>query len=356
MISQPHSDSGPSVNHYTIEGARNKNPRHDRQPAGDGEGATHVTVVMVSYNTRQLTLDAIRSIYASILDPEFRVDVVVVDNASVDGTPDAIEEEFPEVCLIRSQENLGFGRGNNLGVTCARGQAIMLLNTDTSVRSGAIERLYDALYADPKRGVVGPFLENPDGSYQNSMASFPSVWGTFCNYFWLTHLFSKISFFADEYMSHADPSVEQDVDVVNGAAMMIRAELYKAVGGFDRDYFMYYEETDLCRRVAREGYTMRYIPSARVMHLISQSSHKKQPAGWFYSVVRTSRMTYARKHMNPVSRGAMALIMHAGHALRILLYYTVGAASPRLRVVAYNMWMSYTSAEVRRFDPRKKRQ
>ncbi len=135
---------------------------------------------MVNYNTRELTLEAIASIFSSLLDPAFRVEVIVVDNASADGSAEAIDLRFPDVRVIRSPENLGFGRGNNLGAASAVGDALFLLNTDTIVRPGAIETLYHALYAEPRRGIVGPFLENRDGSYQTSMTSFPSVWRTFC--------------------------------------------------------------------------------------------------------------------------------------------------------------------------------
>jgi GT2 family glycosyltransferase len=295
---------------------------------------------MVSYNTRALTLDAIGSIFDSLLDPGFGVEVIVVDNASFDGSADSIEASFPQVRVIRSAENLGFGRGNNLGASHATGDAILLLNTDTVVRPGAIEILYRALHAEPMRGVVGPFLENPDGSYQFSMISFPSVRRAFCNFFWLDRLFPRSAFFADEFMTHADPLIEREVDVIHGASMMIRRDLFESIGGFDSDYFMYYEEVDLCKRAAEHGYRSRYVPSAHVMHLINQSS-RSSPPGWYYSVHRKSRMIYARKHMRLSERLAIRLIMHSGYALRIALYHIVGVFRPRFRALGHNMLKSY---------------
>jgi GT2 family glycosyltransferase len=299
-----------------------------------------VSVVMVSYNTRALTLEAIASVYRSLQDPDFRVEVIVVDNASADGSADAIEERFPGVMVIRSDENLGFGRGNNLGAARAAGRAIHFLNTDTIVHTGAIELLYRALFDRERRGVVGPFLENPDGSYQCSMISYPSVWRTFCDFFWLDQLLPRSPLFADEFMSHADPTVEREVDAIQGATMMIRRDLFGEIGGFDPDFFMYYEEVDLCRRVAINGYTSYYLPSARVTHLVNRSS-EKAPPGWYYSVHRKSRMVYARKHLKPASRAAISAIMHTGYAVRIVLYHIVGLARPRFRTLGHRMLQSY---------------
>lgn len=305
---------------------------------------------MVNYNTKDLTLDAVTSVFSSVQDPDFVVEVIVVDNASVDGSAEAIRARFPDICVVRSEENIGFGRGNNLGATHATGNALFLLNTDTIVRPGAIETLYRSLNTSAKRGIVGPFLENPDGSYQCSMISFPTVWRTFCTFFWLDRIFPRIPLFADGQMTHADPLKEHDVDVINGAAMMIRRELYEKIEGFDPEYFMYYEESDLCKRVAELGYQARYTPSARVLHLISQSS--RSHPWWFHHILRRSRMIYARKHMTPAERFAMASIVHAAYALRIVVYPFIGLVNPRFRMMGLNMLKSYIRVDAP-FIPRK---
>jgi len=305
---------------------------------------------MVNYNTKDLTLEAVTSVFGSVQDPGFVVEVIVVDNASVDGSAPAIEERFPNVRVVRSEENIGFGRGNNLGATYATGDALFLLNTDTIVRPGAIEELYNTLVADPKRGIVGPFLENPDGSYQCSMLSFPTVWRTFCVFFWLDRLFPRVPLFADGMMTHADPLKEHDVDVINGAAMMIRRELFEKIGGFDPEYFMYFEESDLCMRVAKLGFTAHYTPRAHVLHLISQSS--RTHPWWFHHILRRSRMIYARKHMTPLERFAMATVVHVAYAFRIVIYPFVGLVKPRFRMMGRNMLKSYLRFDAP-FIPRK---
>ncbi|MDB5034968.1 MAG: glycosyl transferase family 2 [Chlorobi bacterium] len=302
----------------------------------------HVSVVMVSYNTRELTLAAIASVFDSIVEPGFGVEVIVVDNASHDGSADAVAARFPGITLIRSADNIGFGRGNNLGAKHATGDALFLLNTDTIVRAGAIETLYRTLFADPALGIVGPFLENADGSYQCSMTSFPSVWRTFCHYFWLDRLLPRSAFFADGNMAQADPLAPQDVDIINGAALMIRRDLYEAINGFDPDFFMYFEEPDLCRRVNLRGFRARYTPSARVIHLISQSSRSRM--WWTHKTLRGSRMVYARKHMSAAERVALWGIVHVGTAIRIIIYPLIGLVKPRFGIMGLDMLKSYFPA------------
>ncbi len=299
----------------------------------------HVSVVLVNYNTRDLTLDAVASVQASVHRPGFSVETIVVDNASSDGSAEALENRFPDIRVIRSGDNIGYGRGNNLGAREANGRAILFLNTDTVVRPHAIERLFDTLIARDDRGIVGPFLENPDGSYQTSMISFPTVWRTFCNFFWIDRLFPSVALFADSQMVHANPNEPRDVDVIHGAALMVRREVFEQLGGFDPEYFMYYEESDLCKRAAMLGYSAHYVPAARVLHLISQSS--RLHPWWFFKILRQSRMVYARKHMTPVARVAMASVVHVAYAVRILIYPVIGLVKPRFRRLGRNMLLSY---------------
>lgn len=310
--------------------------------------APDVSVILVSFNTRELTLQAIKAVGRSIVREGFSIEVVVVDNASADGSADAIAARFPDVKLIRSETNLGFGRGNNLGAQHASGRALLLLNTDTVTRSGAVEELFDRVMGEERIGVAGAYLINPDGSYQESRYSFPTVWSTFCTMFWLDILFPRVPLFAEGRLLHADPETEQDVDVVNGAALMIRGDLYRQLEGFDPAFFMYYEEFDLCHRVHDAGYRIRYVPTARVEHLVRGSSQTKP--WWFYRVLRVSRAIYARKHMGRLQAVALAAIYHAAYALRIIVYPFVGLFRRRFWIIARNMLLSYTSGARTPFD------
>lgn len=296
-----------------------------------------VSVIMVSYNTCRMTLNAIEAVYQSVLDPGFSVEVVMVDNASHDDTVREVSRTFPEVKIVESDTNLGFGVGNNRGAEQASGRALFMLNTDTEIRAGAIEKLYDWLMAEKTRAVVGAWLEYPDGRRQQAILRFPSVWRIFCVFFWLDRIPGRM--FSGMFDLGADPSREQEIEVAHGAAMMIRSEVFEEVKGFDPDFFMYFEECDLCRRITDRGYRIGYLPDAKVVHFEGGSSRSRP--WWFFRALRESRMIYARKHMNGLQQAAVFAIVHSGYALRILLFGVLGIVNPRLRGLGKNMLLSY---------------
>lgn len=299
--------------------------------------APKVSVIFVSYNTSGLTIAAIEALYASVSDPGFPFEIILVDNASTDGTVEEVRRRFPDVRLIASDENLGFGRGNNRGAGIAAGEMLFLLNTDTEIRPRAMEMLYAYLGARPSMAAAGAFLENPDGSTQPAILRFPTVWRIFCVFFWLDRIPHR--FFSGVIDLGADPDREQRIDVAHGAAMMVRRDVFEKVGGFDPDFFMYFEECDLCRRMADAGYTTGYLPDARVMHYSGASSGSRP--WWFFRALRESRMVYARKHMNPLQQGMVFVIVHSGYLMRILLFSLLGIFNPRVRDLGKNMFLSY---------------
>jgi GT2 family glycosyltransferase len=306
----------------------------------DRQIPVHASIIFVSYNTRALTLNAIQAVLRSVKRAEFGYEIIVVDNDSDDGSADAIERRFPDVNVIRSDSNLGFGRGNNLGADSARGEVLFFLNTDTEIESGAIERLYDYLIAGSARGVVGPTLVYPDGSRQRSIKTFPTVWRIFCEFFWLDR--SGLAVLSGPYDNGADPGRAGVVEVVHGAALMIRRNLFENVGGFDPEFFMYYEECDLCRRVWDAGSTVSFVPEARVVHFEGASS--SDTPWWFFRAMRNSRTVYAHKYFNRFGQIATACIVHSGYALRILLFTLAAPFSRRLRRLGRNMVLSYVRA------------
>ena len=296
-----------------------------------------VSVILVSYNTCRMTLAAIDALYRSVSDPDFTFEIIMVDNAGTDGTVEAVAERFPEVRIIPSGVNLGFGRGNNRGAEIARGRVLFLLNTDTEIRQGGMERLYRYLLSDPQMGAAGAYLENPDGTMQPAILRFPTVWRIFCVFFWLDRIPHR--FFSGVIDLGADPDREQKIEVSHGAAMMVRRDLFEKLGGFDPDFFMYFEECDLCRRIADEGRTTGYLPDARVMHHAGASSRSRP--WWYFRALRDSRTTYARKHMNPLQRGMVFCIVHSGYLMRIILFSVLGLANSRVRMLGKNMLLSY---------------
>ena len=230
---------------------------------------------MLSFNTCNLTINAIKSVYESIIDKTIVFEIIVVDNFSNDNSANLVESEFPQVNVIRSNVNLGFGKGNNYGSKFAQGDYILFLNTDTIVQKGAIEKLLNGFKQSNKIGIVGPYLLNPDGSYQISIMSFPNAWRIFCLFFWLDKLFPSYKLFSDSFMLHADINKKQFVEVISGASLMIKRNLFYELKGFDEEFFMYFEENDLCKRCFDKGYLTLFVPESKVIHFGNQSSSSK---------------------------------------------------------------------------------
>ena len=218
-----------------------------------------LSIIIVVWNTREMTRKCLESIQGA--DPEHRWDVIVIDNASQDGTSSMIRSFFPWVRLIVNKENLGFGRANNLALREVTTEFALLLNSDASLTSEAVSRFLQFMKDHPEAGVAGGQLVYPDGRLQNSIVSFPSLLTEMTNKSLLQILFPE------RYPSkrlHFEGPLE--VDSVIGAAMMLRMEAIRSAGYFDEDYFLFLEETDLCFRVRKEGWKVFFLPDARIVH------------------------------------------------------------------------------------------
>lgn len=303
-------------------------------------------VVIVSWNVRDLLRACLASVRASTLPTR----VVVVDNASADGSADMVRAEFPEVTLVASPENLGFTRGNNeglraLGVLGGSSAAedhswppVLLLNPDAELLPGALEALVAYLADHPQVGAVGPLLLNTDGSVQSSRRRFPTV---------LTALAESTPFewhwpgnpWARRYrMDDVPPDAAGPVDWVTGAALLVRAEVLADLGGFDEGFFMYSEEVDLCRRMRSAGWQVHFLPEAQVIHHEGQSSGQVAPQRHRY--FQRSRVRYVRKHHGRLAGEIVRWGVLKEFALEAALEWTKGklghkSALRQARVAAY---------------------
>ena len=229
-----------------------------------------ISIVIVNWNVKDLLRDCLQSIFGSDIDapPE----VIVVDNASADGSAAMVRAEFPQVTLIASDENLGFAGGSNLGVSRATGDFIFLLNPDTRLHPDTLRLLRDYLSAHPAVGVVAPQLLWSDGSIQSSRRRFPTpatmLWESTLLEQWFPHNRTAARYRFEDI----PPAEPLTVDWAVGAALFLRREVWAQVGGLDESFFMYFEETDWCRRVADAGWQIHYLPAAKVVHFEGQSS------------------------------------------------------------------------------------
>jgi hypothetical protein len=194
------------------------------------------------------------------------MEVIVVDNASADGTSEMIETRFPWVKLIRSSENLGFAKGNNLAIRQCQGSYIALVNPDVIVLPGCLDALADFLDQNPKVGNVGPRVLNPDMTLQSSCRRFPTLWNNFCSATRLETAFKGSQFFAGEHMFFFPHDRTMPVDVLVGCFSMIRREAFDSVGLLDENLFMYGDDVDWCRRCWKAGWQVVFFPGARAIH------------------------------------------------------------------------------------------
>ena len=201
------------------------------------------------------------------------LEVIVVDSGSRDGTPKMVAEEFPWVKLVARPDNVGFPKGNNIGLEAASGRFVLLLNPDTEIIGEALPTMVHYLKTRPEAGVVGPQLLNPDGSVQSSRRRFPTLATGFFESTWLEAVAPR-SVLERYYALDMPDSAAAAVDWVTGAAMLVRREVIEQVGGMDEGYFMYSEELDWCRRIKEAGWQVVYLPSAQVMHHVGKSSEQ----------------------------------------------------------------------------------
>jgi len=230
-----------------------------------------VTVIMISYNTRELTCAALRTLFDTTR--ETPIHVVVLDNASADGSADAVAEAFPQVELVRSYENLGFACANNVVAARATTNFILLLNPDTECHEGAIDNLMRFARETPDAGIWGGRTVFPDGSLNvASCWNRITLWSAFCLATGLTALLRDTDLFNPEGMGGWPRDSVRRVDIVSGCFFLIRRDLWQHLGGFDLDYFMYGEEADLCLRAARAGAAPAITPDAEIMHIVGAAT------------------------------------------------------------------------------------
>ncbi len=229
-----------------------------------------LSVVVVSFNTRDLLRDCLRSLMKELAG--IANEVFVVDNASRDGSADMVEMEFTDVRLIRSAVNLGFAGGNNQAFPLANGRYVVLLNSDAFLKPQALRRSIEHMDADPRIGLGGARLVGADGSWQASSRMFPSPLNDFLSLSGLAAKFPKSRFFGRQDHTWADQDRASDTDWVPGAYSIIRRTILEEVGYFDEQFFLYYEEVDLCRRIKKAGYLVRYWPDVVVEHWGGESS------------------------------------------------------------------------------------
>jgi N-acetylglucosaminyl-diphospho-decaprenol L-rhamnosyltransferase len=263
-----------------------------------------VSVIIVSWNTRELLQACLASLYQSLLTIENeQLEVWVVDNASSDGSAQMVHDIYPQVNLIVNTQNPGFGQANNQAIRESSGDYVWLLNPDTEVLSGAIEALITYLELHPESGAVGSMLLNKDRTRQNSCYPFP----TLRREFWRLFHLDRIWAYGVYNMESWSIETNHPVDVIQGASLMFRRIVLDQVGFFDESYFMYTEEVDLCYRTRQAGWLLYWIPASQVIHFGGQST--SQVSEKMFLCLYQSKVHFFRKHYGNLSANLYKMIL-----------------------------------------------
>ncbi|MGE5392818.1 MAG: glycosyltransferase family 2 protein [Candidatus Saccharibacteria bacterium] len=273
-----------------------------------------LSVIILNYNTKDLTRKCLRSVFGS--RTQFRVEAIVSDNGSKDGSQEMIRSEFPQAGLVENNANLGFSKGNNAAIRQAKGNFVLLLNSDTEVRPDTFDLCLKRFSGHPEIGALGCRVLLPDGSLDKACRrKFPNPWNSFLRLFGLRRF--------SDYNIESPIDREADVDAVTGAFMMVSREAIARVGMLDEDFFMYGEDLDWCWRIKEAGYRIIYFPAASITHFKYGSSQ--------LIPFRTIRMAHVamklfyRKHYAAERFWLFNLFVYLGIDLRMYLVLVVNS-------------------------------
>lgn len=258
-----------------------------------------LSIIIVSWNVADLLAACLESILAAdvSLDPSetdrLTVEIIVVDSGSSDHTVSMLRERFPQITLLAQSENVGYTRGNNIGLAAAQGRYLLLLNPDTEIIGHALEEMVAYLEANPQVGILGPHTLNSDGTTQSTRRRFPTVPLAFFESTWLQR-FAPKPMLQRFYVEDQPDTSTFEVDWVQGSALLARRAVYEQIGGLDEGYIMYSEELDWCKRAKAAGWQVVYLGSARIIHHGGKSTDQVKARAHIY--FQQSKLRYFRKY------------------------------------------------------------
>lgn len=273
-----------------------------------------VSIVIVSWNVKQLLADCLASIYET--SAGLPVEIIVVDSNSSDDTVAMLQRDFPHVKLLALDENAGFSRGNNLGIPLTTGEYVFLLNPDTLVKPEAIQQLAAYLKDHPKVGIVGPQTLNEDATVQSTRRRFPVLLTGLFESTWLQNIAPK-SILSQYYVQDKPDDGTFEVDWVQGSALMFRRQVYDQIGGMDEGFMMYSEELDWCKRAKLAGWLVVYVGKAQIVHFGGKSS--EQAPALTHIRFQCSKLRYYRKYHGRAKAEILRFALLANYAAQYLI-------------------------------------
>ena len=282
-----------------------------------------ISIIILTFNTWDLTRACVRSAIVDANSTDYSFEIVVVDNASTDDTANKLRAEFRHVKVIENTMNLGFSRGNNIGLGIAQGRYLLLLNSDTELESGICKTLIEFMDTHTEAGACGPMLLNSDGSLQPSGRRLPSLWSVLIGMTKLYRLWKQ-----DFYREHnRDYTKVVRVGEVSGAAILVRRQVYDHVGGLDEHIFAYYEDVDWCKRIGDAGYAIYYVPTAKVVHHWRGTSSTVSELS--YRAAQNSQRYYFNKHHGAVAHVCIQILLVSKELILIAVFALRGNSNRR---------------------------
>ncbi len=299
--------------------------------------AADLTVIIVNWNSK----DYLRGCLASIggAARRHRCAVVVVDNGSTDDSETMMRSEFPEVALVRNEENRGFAAANNLALRSIETPYVLLLNPDTLPAAGAFDAMIEFLESHPDVWAAGPRMRNADGTDQRTGVHFPSSWTIFCESLFLDRLFPRIRLFGGQRELYTDPALPREVDYVQGSFLMVRTEAVRSIGLLDERFFMYFEETDWCLRMKQEGGKVMYVPDGNVVHYGGgEDAHYGEKKILYYYA---SLLKFYGKHHGAPAGALLRAILVVRSLVRIVVWSVLRFVRPSAATTARSSVRGY---------------
>ncbi|MCU0513596.1 MAG: glycosyltransferase family 2 protein [Anaerolineae bacterium] len=302
-----------------------------------------LSIIIVSWNVADLLSACLDSLLAAPVSlgaaqpGRLQVEIIVVDSASQDDTVARLRARYPQVRLLAQTENVGYTRGNNIGLAAAQGRYLLLLNPDTEIIGAALAQMAACLDAHPQVGIVGPHTLNSDGSHQSTRRRFLTRPLAFFESTWLQP-YAPPALLARYYVQDAPDEAVLPVDWVQGSALMARREVYAQIGGLDEGYVMFFEETDWCQRAKQAGWQVLYLGTARIIHHGGKSTD--QAGARRHIHFQESKLRYCRKYFGRGFAAALRLFLllqYAWQMVREGVRYLVGHKRPlrRQRLAIY---------------------
>jgi GT2 family glycosyltransferase len=283
-----------------------------------------LSVVIICWNDLRVLRDCLHSIYQGTHSTDF--EVLVSDNGSTDGSVEFIRQRYPEVRVLENRANLGFAKGNNVGIRASNADYVLILNPDTIIHDGALDRLVQFAERHPEAGAFGCRVLNPDGTYQTSARLFPTVRRYWVSALGLKKLASVSSLFLFEEYPRWFGETERPIDWQSGCCVMFRGDLLRSLGGFDGQFFYHFEEVDLCRRVWAAGHPILFTPEAVITHLGGQSVGRFPVR--FEIEKHRNRYRYFYKHFGPQAARQCRRLSIARIRVRQLGYMLISLWKP----------------------------